>query len=89
MCLAQGHNTVTPYRLELAAPQSRVMHSTTEPLCSLAGHIVSKLVSGYQGHQQTTKHTTIVINGEIWVHIVCNKGYQSSAEMAGKVFNEF
>ena len=35
MCLAQGHNTETLVRLEPAAPQSRVKHSTTEPLCSL------------------------------------------------------
>ena len=35
MCLAQKHNTVTPVRLEPAAPLSRVKHSTTEPLCSL------------------------------------------------------
>ena len=28
MCLAQGHNTVTPVRLESAAPLSRVKHST-------------------------------------------------------------
>ena len=32
MCLAQGHNTVTLVRLEPGAPQSRVKHSTTEPL---------------------------------------------------------
>ena len=37
MCLAQGHNTVTPVRLEPAAPRSRVKHSTTEPLRSLDG----------------------------------------------------
>ena len=35
MCLAQGHNTVTPARLKPAASQSRVKHSTTEPLRSL------------------------------------------------------
>ena len=35
MCLAQGHNAVTPLRLEPAAPQSRVKHSTTKPVCSL------------------------------------------------------
>ena len=36
MCLAQGHvNEVTPARLEPAAPRSRVMHSTTEPVRSL------------------------------------------------------
>ena len=34
MCLAQGHNVVTPVRLEPAALRSRVKHSTTEPLCS-------------------------------------------------------
>ena len=34
MCLAQGHNTVTPVRLEPAALQSRVKRSTTEPLLS-------------------------------------------------------
>ena len=32
MCLAQGHNAVTPVRLEPAAPWSRVKHSTTESL---------------------------------------------------------
>ena len=33
--LAQGHNAVTPVRLEPVAPQSRVKLSTTEPLHSL------------------------------------------------------
>ena len=37
ICLAQGHNTVTPMRLEPTAPQSLVKHSTTEPLPSLVG----------------------------------------------------
>ena len=32
MCLAQGHNAVTPVRLEPAAPRFRVKHSTTEQL---------------------------------------------------------
>ena len=32
MCLAQELNAVTPVRLEPATPQSRVKHSTTEPL---------------------------------------------------------
>ena len=31
MCLAQGHNAVTPVRLEPRAPWSRVKPSTTEP----------------------------------------------------------
>ena len=30
MCPAQGYDTVTPMRLEPAAPRSRVKHSTTE-----------------------------------------------------------
>ena len=34
MCLAQGHNAVTPVRLEPTALWSRVKHSTTEPLRS-------------------------------------------------------
>ena len=38
MCLAQGHNAVTPVMLEPAAPRSRVKHSTTEPLRSLSCH---------------------------------------------------
>ena len=28
MCLAEGHNTVTPVSLQPMAPQSRVKHST-------------------------------------------------------------
>ena len=46
MCLAQGHNTVTPVRLEPAAPRSRVKHSTTERLCSLVN--VSDADQNYQ-----------------------------------------
>ena len=34
MCLAQGHNTVTPVRLEPLTPRSQVKYSTTEPLRS-------------------------------------------------------
>ena len=34
MCLAQGHNIVTPVKIKLAAPRSQVKHSTTEPVCS-------------------------------------------------------
>ena len=30
--LSQGHNKVSPVRFEPAKPQSRVKHSTTEPL---------------------------------------------------------
>ena len=40
MCLAQGHNAVTPVRLEQVAPPSRVKHSTNEPLRSLFQFII-------------------------------------------------
>ena len=37
MCLAvKDHNTVTLYRLEPAAPRSRVKHSTTVCVCVFA-----------------------------------------------------
>ena len=35
MCLAQGHNAVTPVKLKPATRLSRVKHSTTDPLGSL------------------------------------------------------
>ena len=38
--LAQGHNTVTPVRLESAAPWSWVKHSTTEPPRSLRWYVI-------------------------------------------------
>ena len=35
MCLAQGHNAMTPVRLEPGTPRSSVKHSTTElPMCA-------------------------------------------------------
>ena len=40
MCLAQGHNAAAPVRFEPAAPRSRVRHSTTEPLRSLANGLL-------------------------------------------------
>ena len=50
MGLAQGHNTGTPVRLELAAPQIRVMHSIIDPLVggkkvSCSGIIVMMFMS--------------------------------------------
>ena len=42
MCLAQGHNALTPMRLEPTTPQSRVKHSTTEPPCSLEILVIMK-----------------------------------------------
>ena len=34
MCLAQGHNSVPPIKLEPATPRFRVKYSTPEPLRS-------------------------------------------------------
>ena len=39
MCHAQLHNTVTPVRLEPAAPRSRVKHSTTGQGTSVSNSI--------------------------------------------------
>ena len=44
MCLAQGHNAVTPVKLKSAAPPFRVKHSTTEPLGSLDVACVGMMV---------------------------------------------
>ena len=35
--MLKDHNTVTPLRLELAAPLSQVKHSTTDPLPHIVG----------------------------------------------------
>ena len=45
MCLAQGHNAMMLVRLEPAAPQSRVKHSTTEPLRSLYIRFIKQIKS--------------------------------------------
>ena len=42
MCLAQGHNAVTPVRLKPAALRSRVKNSTTEPLRSLRDNVINR-----------------------------------------------
>ena len=49
MCLAQGHNAVTPVRLKPEAPRSPVKHSTTEPLRSLYVCLVCMYVCMYDG----------------------------------------
>ena len=41
--LAQGHNTVTPVRLEPATPWSRDKHSTTDPLHSKPNFACKKI----------------------------------------------
>ena len=42
--LLKDHNTVTPMRLEPAAPRSRVKHSTTEPLRSQENSLLFYIV---------------------------------------------
>ena len=41
MCLAKGHNEVTPVRLEPAATRSRVKHSTTGPFCMVESRYIA------------------------------------------------
>ena len=55
MCLAQGHNTEMPVRLEPAAPGSRVKHSTSEPPCSLISDAVKTLVGDENARRGTIK----------------------------------
>ena len=49
MCLAQGHNTMTPVRLKPTTPQFRVNHFTTELLRShfLLQHLLLSWASGF------------------------------------------
>ena len=49
MCLAEGHNAVTPVRLESATPLSRVKHSTTERLRSRIYCCLRSLVASMSG----------------------------------------
>ena len=42
MCLAQGHNAVTPVQLEPATFRSRAKHSTTESMRSLLCYVWSQ-----------------------------------------------
>ena len=51
MCLAQGHNTVTPVRLAPAPCQSQVKHSPTEPLLSLQIAFKINLLEIHRNHE--------------------------------------
>ena len=67
MCLAQGHNTVTPVRLEPAAPQSRVKHSTTESLRSPeSAHVLKEKTYQYELYDA-------VVNGTVALMLIHNK----------------
>ena len=58
---------MTPVRLELAAPQSRVKHSTTEPLCSCKK-------TGSYGNKLATKK---VDNGKVTIWSKFEKRFYS------------
>ena len=48
MCLAQGHNTVTPVMLEPVPLRFRVNHSTTEPLRSPSSYCIRLQTEGFK-----------------------------------------
>ena len=68
MCLAQGHNTVTPVRLQPAAPRSGVKHSTTEPLRSLV-HIISLVVTTLLESAKGRRMAVEIISRSIFVKV--------------------
>ena len=76
MCLAQGHNTVTPMSLESAAHLPRVKHSTTEPLCSSIVHERLKVSIQYNEGPTLNPYPANDFLVPISVHIVCNIGHQ-------------
>ena len=63
MCLAKGHNAVTPVRLEPMDLRSRVKLSTTEPLRSRS----RRCVKDYQNANFTVKFTLVGQNIKIKV----------------------
>ena len=59
MCLAQGHNSVTPVRLKPLALRSRVKHSTTEPLRSLCSILTTVNINIYFERVKETSHLDV------------------------------
>ena len=89
MCLAQEHNTVTPVRLERAAPRSQVKHSTTEPLCSYPHtckesvpnlNICEKMESNHHMWKNGVK--THTCEGTKSLHIICEILVHSLSQMS-------
>ena len=73
MCLAQGHNAVMLLKLESAAPQSRVKHSTTEPLrspnfCRENVIILSLCMQLCYGHQNVSQNLSTTSGLSILLH---------------------
>ena len=81
MCVAQGHDTVTPVRLKPAAPRSSVKHSTTEPLRSLENLILPML--SYPGcHMRATNIVCIELTHMAIKCLHCYVKVMSSCEIA-------
>ena len=76
MCLAQGHNPVTPVRLEPAAPRSRVKYSTTEPLRSPVICILSLTSIS----EQSRRHLSWIV-GETPFNALANKADPDQAAL--------
>ena len=62
MCLAQGHNSVTPVRLEPLALRSRVKHSTTKPLRSLCSILTTVNINICFGCVKETSHLAVSLH---------------------------
>ena len=71
MCLAQGHNAVTPVRLAPAAPRSRVKHSTTEPLRSL-------VLINSTGHDEMS-NDVVLMTHVVLIHLYANSKIEINA----------
>ena len=68
MCLARGHNTVTPVRLEPEAPRSPVKHSTTEPRRSLYECLVCIILKCFQGFEGKSRPRKCIVDIEkLWM----------------------
>ena len=78
MCLAQGHNAVTPVRLQPAAPQSQVKHSTTEPLRSL--HLKLKMSDKIceNAFEKSTKNLNILHAGYFFMLLLSSANFFQS-----------
>ena len=73
ICLAQGHNAVTPVRLEPANPLSRVKHSTNEPLWSLvSSKALYQWATAIPGLECDVKNgVNRMMTSECWSRFVC------------------
>ena len=66
MCLAQGHNAVTPVRQEQTTPRFQDKHSTTEPLPS---HMYTDILAILQGRTSAIRS----VHGSIYHRVLCGE----------------